>query len=360
MNAMLWKLFRSTWKKPKAARVPGYSVMLPVPADLPVFLKIAMSTINAQQNAGLIETLVIPDMPTPEFEAAFNLAKKDWNNGPIRLVTLSPIERFITSRINSPHTNHWLQMTNGVEAAHSTHVLLHDADLFITDKNFLASHYAAIAGRDLACLGINPVWDKWYAENDLGHVTATWELMFDAEWARNFKPWMHRGHNGVIHGKTHEFDTMLLPQCLTEPRRIERHQGDWGFVHFNYVICTYRWFQENEKQGKPAYQDEHWRILLVRLLVDAYESTETESAVPSLAELRKALTGESKRIDYRGTTAAKNYPEFRDKLQQLIDSGILDDRKIRVLREGIAPFDVHASRKISASTSKEPALSNQK
>ena len=100
MNAMLWKLFRSSWHKAVGARTPGYSVMLAVPADLPVFLKIAMSTINAQQNAGLIETLVIPDMPTPEFEEAFARAKKDWSNGPIRLVTLHPLERFITKHFN--------------------------------------------------------------------------------------------------------------------------------------------------------------------------------------------------------------------------------------------------------------------
>jgi hypothetical protein len=340
LNATLWKMFRSSWKKaPVAARTPGYSVLLAVPADLPVFLKIAMSTINAQRNEGLVETLVIPDMPTPAFARAFELAKKDWSNGPIRLVMLRLMEQLVTRRINSPHTNHWLQMVNGVEAATSTHVLLHDADLFITDRGFLASHYAAMRGTKLACLGINPVWDKWYAENGLSHVTATWELMFDVEWARSFKAWMHRGHNGVVAGKAHEFDTMLLPQSLTEPARISRHQGEWGFVHFNYVICTYRWFQAAKRAGKGPYADEHWRILLIRLLADAYESSETEAEVPSLGELAKGLTGESKRVDYRGATARGNYGEFRAKLQQLMESGILDERKVAVLREGIRAFD---------------------
>src|SRR5690349_7340316 len=185
LNATLWKLFRSKWRKPAPGpRTPGYSVLLAVPADLPVFLKIAMATINAQRNDGLVETLVIPDMPSPAFERAFERARQDWTNGPIRLVTLRPVERFVNKRINSPHTNHWLQMTNGVEAATSTHALLHDADLFITDRNFLAVHYAAIKDSSLACLGINPVWDKWYADNGLAHVTATWELMFDIDWAR--------------------------------------------------------------------------------------------------------------------------------------------------------------------------------
>ena len=339
MNALLWKLLRSSWQKSPAAHTPGYTALLPVPGDLPVFLKIALGTIDAQDHAGLVETLVIPDRPSKDFERAFEAAKQDFTNGPIRLVNLRPIERFITRRINSPHTNHWLQMIRGLEECSSTHALLHDADLFITDKHFLAGHHAAIADTNLACLGINPVWDPWYAANGLDHVTATWELMFRVDWARSFKPWMHRGHLGVVGGKAHEFDTTLLPQCLTDAIRIRRHQGDWGFVHFNYVICTYRWFQENEKRRKPAYRDEHWRILLIRLLIDAYESTETEAAVPSLMELRKGLTGQSARVDYRGEAAAKNYAEFREKLRQLIDSGILKERQIQVLNEGIEPFD---------------------
>jgi hypothetical protein len=351
LNATLWKLFRSSWQAAPTVRTPGYSVLLAVPADLPVFLKIAMATINAQQNDGLIETLVIPDMPTDAFEQAYERAKAQWTNGPIRLVKLRPVERFITRRINSPHTNHWLQMVNGAEAATSTYALLHDADLFITDKSFLAGHYAAMKQRDLACLGINPVWDKWYAENGLSHVTATWELLFNIEWARSFAAWMHRGHNGTVNGKEHEFDTMLLPQCLTPADRIARHQGDWGFVHFNYVICTYRWFQEADRAGKGPYQDEFWRILLIRLLADAYESSETEADVPGLAELEKGLRGESRRVDYRGDKARTEYPEFRAKLQQLIESGILDERKIRVLEEGIDPFDAamgwaHSTRRV--------------
>lgn len=339
-KALVWKLARSRWQKPHPGpHAPGYSVLLPVPGDLPVFLKIAMSTVNAQDAAGLAETLVIPDVDSPDFERAFELAKRDWSNGPIRVVRLRPIERFVTKRINSPHTNHWLQMTNGIEAARTRFVLLHDADLFITDRTFLAGHYAEIERRQLACLGINPVWDAWYAQNGLDHVTATWELMFDVDWARSFKPWQHRGHNGVVKGKAHEFDTTLLPQSLTEPSRISRHQGDWGFVHFNYVISSFRRFQDADRAG-TQYADEHFRVLLVRLLVDAYQSTETEAILPSLAEIHRGLAGQGKRVHYRGENPPKNYPEFRGKLDQLMASGVLDERQVRVLREGVAPFDV--------------------
>jgi hypothetical protein len=340
LNSTLWKLARHSWSRPRQSPpTPGYAALLPVPGDLPVFLKIALSTINNQANTGLVETLVIPDNLTPDFEAQYEAAKSDWKNGPLMLVKLSKLEQFLTKRLNSPHTNHWLQLINGIEASTATHALLHDADLFITDRTFLAGHYAAMVTRKLACLGVNPVWDTWYAQNGLDHVTATWELLFDIEWARSFAPWMHRGHHGEVRGRKHEFDTMLLPQCLTEPPRIGRRSGNFGFVHFNYVICTYRWFQQAEAKGKGPYTDEHWRILLIRLLVDAYQSSESAQAVPRLDELAKGLSGQSKRVDYRGETARKNYPEFRGKLEQLIESGVLSSPQIAVLREGVRPFD---------------------
>lgn len=339
LNATLWKLYRSRWRTPAVERTPGYTLLLMVPGDLPVFLRIAMETCAAQKPENLVETLVIPDMPTPAFERIFEAAAKTWPSGPIRLVNLHPIERFVTRHTNSPHTNHWLQLTNGLEACRSTHALMHDADLFITRKDFLAAHYTAAAAGDFACFGINRVWDDWYAANDLGHVTATWELMVNVDWAKTFKPWQLRGHDGAVDGKTHTFDTLLLPQCQTPPAKIGRHGGDagsdWGFVHFNYVICTYRWF----KESKEVYADEHFRILLIRLLVDAFASSETEEQVPSLAELEKAIDGKSSRVTYAGTDTGKNYPEFRGKLQQLIDSGNLDARKVEVLREGVRPFD---------------------
>jgi hypothetical protein len=329
---------------------PGYTALLPVPADLPVFLKIAMSTIQSQDPAGLVETLVVPDRPSPQFAKAFESVRAAWPERSIRLVMLRPIDRLITGWINSPHTNHWLQLLNGLEAARTRHVLLHDADLFITDKHFLAKQYAELLRSGGACLGVNPVWDPWYRENQLDHVTATWELMFDAQWARSFKPWMHRGHHGVVAGKRHEFDTMLLPQALTEPSRITRRAEDFGFVHFNYVICTYRWFQEQQRRGKEPYVDEHWRLLLIRLLVDAFESTESEAQIPSLSELQKAITGQSLRVDYRGAAAGKNYPEFRNKLRQLMEAGVLRSHQLDSLARGIAPFDATLASRTEAAS----------
>ncbi len=62
---------------------------------------------------------------------------------------------------------------------------------------------------------------------------------------------------------------MLWPQCQTPPEQIERHQQEWGFIHFSHVVSTYRRFQ----QSKEAFEDSYFRILLIRLLIDAYDQS---------------------------------------------------------------------------------------
>ena len=334
-KSRFWKFYRWSWRGVPDQRSPGYTLLMMLPADLPVFTRIAMRTCAAQDPANLVETLVIPDMPSAQFERDLADAAVQWPGGAIRLVNLRPLERWITRRGCSPHTTHWLQLVNGLESCRSTHALLHDADLFITRRDFLAAHYTACADGDFACLGINRVWDNWYAAHGLNHVTATWELMLDVEWARSFAPWELRGHQARFRDELHTFDTLLLPQCLTPPARIARHGGDLGFVHFNYVVCSYRWYQQSPK----PYCDEHFRILLIRLLADAFGCGPDEEQVPGLGELEKALVLPGRRISYAGANPRANYGEFRDKLQALVDSGALEAEQNRVLLKGVRKFD---------------------
>src|SRR5947207_2233547 len=58
-----WRATFSRWRPETAQKVPGYSLALPVPADLPVFLRLALATAAAQADEHRVETLVIPDAP---------------------------------------------------------------------------------------------------------------------------------------------------------------------------------------------------------------------------------------------------------------------------------------------------------
>ncbi|MEA5571257.1 hypothetical protein [Calothrix sp. UHCC 0171] len=333
--ATFWKWLYSDWEASIDKPIPGYTILLPVPGDLPVFLKIALEICCQQKSDNLVETIVIPDQSLPGFKELLQEWAKDYSISPIRLVKPKLLEELIFSVKKNPHHNYASQVIRGINATQSTHALLHDADLFITNNTFLNIHYQKCNNSHLACLGVSPVWDNWYNEQGIYHLNATWELIFNIQWARSFKPWEHRGHDNEINGKAHTFDVTLFPQCKTDPKFIDRHQEEWGFVHFNYVICTYRWFQKS----KVSFEDESFRILLIRLLINAFDTSAWKYDVPEVDELVKGINDASNCVTYMQQKTRENYGEFRSKLQTLIDSQILNDEKAEILSEGVRNFD---------------------
>lgn len=332
----VYKRLYSSWQAPVAELTPGYSLIMLTPGDLPFFLKISLEVCATQNPEHLVETIVVPDSKLmPGFSQLLDEWAQEYPAGPVRLVTLSPLEIAFNRYHRNPFNNCWHQLIRGIDALRTPYALLHDVDLFILESEFLKQHYEACVAQDVSCMGVSKVWDSWYEEQGLDHLVATWELMFKAEWARSFQPWEHRGHQGVVAGQSHAFDMMLWPQCQTPPEQISRHQQEWGFIHFNHVTSAYRRFQ----QSKGAYEDSYFRILLMRLLIDAYDRSGWRYDIPSLESLRKGLSDSANRVTYLEEKTFQNYAEFRAKLQELINSKLLDEQKATILAQGIAPFD---------------------
>ena len=330
-----YQLFYRRWTAGPAAPAPGYSVFLPVPSDLPVFLAIALDVTARQSARHRRETLVIPDHPTAAFRADFQRATAAWSAGPIRLVEHAPLGRFLTKRINNPGLKHWMQLCTGINACGTTHALLHDADLFLADPDFMDSHYESCRDMAAVCLGADDVWDKWYAQQNIRHLVATWEAMLDVAWVRSFQPWRHRGHDDRLNGQPHMFDTLLLAQCLTDPAKIAKRNCLDTFIHFNYVISTYRWFQ----RSRAPFEDQHFRLLLIRLLTDAYAAPETPGELPGMPGLLAGIGNPSARVSYAADLTAAHYPEFRGKMRRLLNSPALSAERAAHIAAALAPFD---------------------
>ena len=335
MKSKIWEILYNRWKAPAHEPEAGYALFLPMPGDLPFFLDIFLQVFAGKRTEHLVEALILPDVVPAGFRSRFARFQERWPHGEVRLVPFKPLDRFLTKVVGNPHANHWLQLVNGANATRATHALLHDADLFVQAPDFFDSEYEWCARDQLACLGVGPAWDPWYGENGLGHVTATWEIMFELAWLRRFKPWQHHGHEGMIRGESHVFDTMFLPQCLTPPAQIARHDRWTDFVHFNYVICSYRHFQKS----RGPYEDEYFRILLIRLLIDAFDPGDWSYDAPALNELVGGLVDPSRRVTYRAAKTAEHYNEFRGKLQSLLDSSILNAEQAERITKGVQPFD---------------------
>ena len=315
-------------------------MLFPVPSDLPVFAKLALEVCSRQSRHSLVEAIVVPDDPTPDFEAAFGELVRDYPDLPIRMVTLPWLDRQLVRWLRNGHNNYFLQFMRGVEAARTSHVLLHDADAFLHDADFLERIYAHAREHELFACGVNQVWDEWYREQGYPHVTATWELLLDTAWIRRFRPFEHRGHVGVVDGKRHEFDATLLPQCRTEPARVGRVEGAGGCVHFNYVIVTYRKFLQAQQGSQPSsFDDSAFRLLLIRLLHDAFASPSMPCAVPGLGELARGIEDPGAPVSYRSEQARSYYPEFRRRFEELLTVDLFPAANRESMRSGLRAFD---------------------
>lgn len=323
------------WRPPADEVTTGYSILILVPGDLPVFLKIALEVCGKQSLDHLVETIVVPDKWLSGAIEIFDAMLEQHAFSSARLVKLRPMDRLLVRRFQNPHINNWLQFVRGVEAVRSTHALWHDADLFITEPNFLKRHFEMCSKHDLSCLGVSKVWDSWYENHGINHLTATWELMFAVKWVRSFTPLQHRGRDGVIAGERHVCDLTLWPQCHTPPGKIDRWQREWGFIHFGHVIAAYRWF----RQCECAYEDEHFRILLIRLLIMAYDDSGWPYDIPALDILKQGLTESASPVTYLQKETARNYHIFRQKMQELVDSSVITAERAAILVEGMDPFD---------------------
>ncbi|GMW01327.1 MAG: hypothetical protein AMXMBFR84_24640 [Candidatus Hydrogenedentota bacterium] len=331
----LWRLYYPTWKSKPAQPVEGYSILIWTPADLPVFTDLALETCAAQDHAHLTDVLVLPDSRDQTFCSQFQRYKDRHPDMPIRLVLPTLFQHCIAKTLNNGSHNTWFQLMAGFEACRSKYAMLHDVDAFVFDPSLFKKHYEACASQNRACLGVSPVWDNWYRENGYGHVCATWELMFNMDWVRQFPPQDHHGHFGSVHGKQHQFDSMLKPQCLTPPEKIQRHDVEEQFVHFNFVTGTYRRFQNS----KGPFEDSGFRILFIRMLHEGFPDAAAPAGLPTLDELEKGLTDATHPVTYRSHEAAETYATFRSKLQDLIDNVTLSQRLRTAFARGTKAFD---------------------
>jgi hypothetical protein len=338
MLSQLYKVFYRRWNRPPAHPKRGYSLWILMPGDLPFFFDIFLAVFAAKKTEHLVETIIVADESSPELNRRFERFAEVWPHGAVRMVRLRPLDRLLIKLMKRhPHLMCWLQFVNAVRETRSTHALWHDADLFMLDNDFFDAHYEECVRRNLAFMGLSPVWDRWFAEVGLPNINATWEMMFEVATLRKFMPWQHRGHNALVLGQEHVVDITLLAQAETPQERVGRRAEEPDFVHFSYVICSYRAFQN----GRARYEDDYFRILLIRLLIDALDSDSAgwNYDAPTVDELVLGLTDPSARVTYTGPETAGHYEEFRLKLQRLIDSPLLNSRQSGRIVEGIARFD---------------------
>lgn len=292
---------------------PGYGLLVPVPGDLPVFLELALQVLGTQTSDQRVETLVIPDVLTPEVERVVARHRGSWA-GDLQILPLPHPERVLLPRMRNPARNYGVQLLTGVAHSRAEYLVLHDADLFLMAPGLLEERVARARRDQLDVLGADPVWDVWFAQRGL-ELAATWEMTVRTDWLRSFPPSMHMGHDGELNGEKHTFDVTLRPQAVADPSRREVVQSD-DIVHFNYVISTYRHFQ----RSRGGIADDRFRLLLIRLFIDIFAREEFEYGVPPLRELARGLGDGEAPVTYpRADDSTREvYQDFRGKLARIL------------------------------------------
>lgn len=315
LKNFFWKTAYPSYQLNSALDQPGYSILVPFPGDLFCYLESALLCLHTQQLDGLVETLLIPDFSSAACSEKIAKARKEYPNLNIVEVKLHLLDRAIVQCTRNPGHIYWLQLLRGIEATKSTHFFLHDADCFLLKPNFFESQWKLLQEKGFQVLGVSPAWDKWFKEQNYDYLVATWEMLAEKKWWTSFPPWLHHGHVYPIRGVPHVCDVTFIAQTMTDSDKIGLHSQEEAFLHFNYVISTYRWFEKS----KNSFEDDHFRLLLTRLLHDCL-CPEQVCKIPPLSVLKEGWRDAHAPVTYRDEKTKQYFPEFKTKMAQLTDS----------------------------------------
>lgn len=332
-----WPVRYARWGRRRPAR-PGYTLVIPVPGDLPVFTRLALAVCRLQDAADRVETLVVPDVDSPPVDGIVADAGRDWPD-PLRVLRLPPLERALLPRLADPGKNHAAQIVAAVTASRASHALLHDADLFMLAPDVHDSEYRYAAAHASAAVGVDGPWDPWFAAHGR-QLVATWEMCADIDWLRASRPSRLFGHDARLFGEVHTFDTTFWAQCHTHPSRLTVLPRPGEVVHFNYVISTYRRFQ---RSGAATFADTNLRLLLIRLFIDLFDPDGGGYVVPSRDELARGLTDPAAPVTYAAVDPAV-YGDFRGKLDGILRGDWVAPERRATAARYLDAFDDHFGR----------------
>jgi hypothetical protein len=282
-----------------------------------------------------VETLVVPDHFSKPFRAVVREVNDGWPQGKVRLVEPTLVSRCVRPLCKTGAAIHWLQLVHGVGATRSSHAVLHDVDLFAVEPDLLQSCYRKCVEGDFACVGLGRPFQgyEWLDIPRFKHVVACWELTFSTDWMRGQPPTAMCPQMGRFPEGTFNFETTLLAQALTPAEKITTLAAT-KLIHFGWVIGCYRRFERT----KEPFEDSIFRLLLIRLLINAFDGSDWPYRVPELDELIAGLSDPRRPVFYAKESKAQ-YAEFRSEMKRLLESGLFSEERMAPMKEGLEPFD---------------------
>ncbi len=326
VKSIMWEWLYPSWGKSLKGQSTGYSVVFPMPSDLPLFLGLAVDSLLSQDRGHLVEVIVVPDRSTRAFTeyACLELLRLKKAGIHASLVDMKSKEVIVrTCARNSPGANHFLQLYTGIRWSSGTAVLFHDADLLMLKKDFLEDHYQEFKQRKVSVLGLESA-RKIQRSDQIRNIAATWEMVSKRDWLTQFQPHMLRGGQRChIDGIWRSFDTTICMQRMTNENEIgvritEDIEGT--FAHVMYTISTYRIFQSHKK---VEFEDKWLALIWLRLLIDAYHPHGLHYELPHFDEFILAAQGVSRRLKYSGEGIHKKISSLDRAINTIASGGAM-------------------------------------
>jgi hypothetical protein len=130
LRILLINLFYSKWKNKCLNLTDGYTLLIPTPSDLPIFLELTLEIISKQNKTNLEEIIVVPDWPSKKFKSYFENKLISFDV-PIKVIDLGLKDRLAWKLTRSITTRHFTQLIRAVDAVRTEYAIIHDADLFL-------------------------------------------------------------------------------------------------------------------------------------------------------------------------------------------------------------------------------------
>jgi hypothetical protein len=310
----------------------GISLLVPVPSDIPALTALALASLREQDRTSVVETIVLPDGDASRVQAVVDRFAEGWD-GDLRVKQLRALDRKMLARVSDGALNYATQVCTGAMAARGTHIYMHDADAFLMSSDILEERLSLARRDHSAVQGIDRAWDAWFGQNGRPCPVATWEMLANVAWLREFAPWEMFSTQRQLGGEVHGFDVTFWIQCRTAPGRVSLIPAR-DVVHFNYVIGSFR-----EYQRRPGrFADHRFGLLLLRLLSDMLQME--ADGVPELGVFTASLAAADDSFGYRSADRDV-YREWREKVAQVIDGPWCDSSSRARAVNALSPFDAH-------------------
>jgi hypothetical protein len=333
-------LYGRHWPEKACHSEEGYTILVPIPADMPILLRFALAGMQHLSMPNCRKILVISDGASND--QALRTMVGEQSDSRVEYVPLTSIDKVLTNlprSDGSANFRHFTQILRGVLKTTTEAVYLHDADAFWLDKAGVETQYHEFQSRAMNTLGLSSRIDPMF--KDRGYdIPGTWELMFSRSWVQQRLPMeIKGGWYPIENGEWRWFDTLLFGQYM------DYASGKFGvmknppaFVHFYGTITEYRSWQRAQR-SQPT-EDSLFNLLLLSVFAASFPEAKNDSRLPPPHEMARGLSDRSASITYFAETAPTRYASFRSKIEAICAGPVFGNVAGRV-RELLVPFDRH-------------------